>query len=60
MINLDKIIQIIREQMSAGTGGFTSAADAKGPVAGYDPVMKFKKRYIKLGPGSRKRWKGDK
>ena len=26
----------IDEMMTAGTGGFTSAADAKGPVAGYD------------------------
>ena len=28
--------------MSAGTGGFSNAADAKGPVAGYDKVMGFK------------------
>ena len=26
----------IDEMMTAGTVGFTSAADAKGPVAGYD------------------------
>ena len=26
----------IEEMMAVGTGGFTSAADAKGPVAGYD------------------------
>ena len=26
----------IDEMMTAGTGGFTSVADAKGPVAGYD------------------------
>ena len=26
----------IDEMMTAGTGGFTSAANAKGPVAGYD------------------------
>ena len=26
----------IDEMMAVGTGGFTSAADAKGPVAGYD------------------------
>ena len=46
--------------MVAGTGGFTGSADPKGPVAGFDPLMKFKKRYIKLGPGSRKRWQKDK
>jgi hypothetical protein len=60
MANLDKIIQLIREQMVAGTGGFTGSADPKGPVAGFDPVMKFKKKYIKMGPGSRKRWKNNK
>ena len=60
MANLDKIIQLIREQMVAGTGGFTGSADPKGPVAGFDPVMKFKKKYIKMSPGSRKRWKNDK
>ena len=60
MANLDKIIQLIREQMVAGTGGFTGSADPKGPAAGFDPVMKFKKKYIKMGPGSRKRWKNDK
>ena len=26
--------------MSVGDGGFTSDADAAGPVAGYDPMMK--------------------
>ena len=26
----------IDEMMAVGTGGFTSAANAKGPVAGYD------------------------
>ena len=30
----------IDEMMTAGTGGFTSAADAKGPVAGYDLPFK--------------------
>ena len=28
--------------MSAGTGGFSSSANAKGPVAGFDPVIKFR------------------
>ena len=59
MANLDRIIQIIREQMAAGTGGFTGSSDPKGPVAGFDPVMKFvrRKKYASLGVGSRKRWK---
>lgn len=59
--NLDKIINMIREQMVANTpgtsGGFSSSADPKGPVAGFDSLIKFKKKkYIKLPPGSRKRW----
>ena len=54
MANLDKIIQLIREQMVAGTGGFTGSADPKGPVAGFDPVMgKVQKRFWK---GKRKPW----
>ncbi len=28
--------------MTAGTGGFSGDAAAKGPNAGYDPVMKFR------------------
>jgi hypothetical protein len=28
--------------MTAGTGGFSGSADATGPNAGYDPVMKFR------------------
>ena len=31
-----KTYKELKEMMAAGTGGFTSAADAKGPVAGYD------------------------
>lgn len=55
---IDRIIQIIRENMAVGAGGFTSAADPKGPTAGFDPVMKKPvKRYAYLGPNSRQRWK---
>jgi hypothetical protein len=67
MANLDRIIQIIREQMVAnapgGSGGFSGSSDPKGPTAGFDPVMKLRRRkgpQIKLPPGSRKRWKNDK
>ena len=31
-----KTYKELKEMMTAGTGGFTSAANAKGPVAGYD------------------------
>ena len=58
MEKIDRIIQIIRENMVAnapGTqGGFSGSADPKGPVSGFDPVMgKVKKRYMK---GKRKQW----
>ena len=41
---LDRICQMVRTlkespTMSVGAGGYTSAADPKGPTAGYDPVM---------------------
>ena len=54
---LDKIISIIKEQMVANapgaSGGFSGQSDAKGPTAGFDPVMKFKRRFFK---GKRKQW----
>ena len=60
---LDRIISFVREQMvanaAAAQGGFSGSSDAKGPTAGFDPVMGFKRRkgpQIKLPPGSRKRW----
>jgi hypothetical protein len=58
---LDKIISIIKEQMVAnaagGSGGFSGSAEAKGPVAGFDPVMgTTRRKYASLGAGSRKRW----
>ena len=63
---LDRVIQYIREEsgmMTSGSNpqGFSNAADSKGPVAGYDPVMgKMEKRkrprYIWL-KGVRKNWK---
>ena len=42
---LDKICHMVRTlkeegpTMSVGAGGYTGAADPKGPTAGYDPVM---------------------
>ena len=48
--NLEKVIGLIKEMMVANaagsSGGFSSSADAKGPTAGFDPVIKPKKRYI--------------
>ena len=63
---LDRIFNIIREEMmttgsTPGKPGFSSAAPAKGPTAGFDPVMgkmmkRKKKKYISMGKGSRKSW----
>ena len=35
---------------SAGTGGFTGAADPKGPVAGYDPLMDGRSKMMRRLP----------
>ena len=61
---LNKILSYFREEMmTAGSNpqGFSSAAKAEGPTAGFDPVQgKVKKRkkpviiYLK---GARKNWK---
>tara|TARA_B100000902_G_C27226557_1_gene872511 strand:+ start:1168 stop:1377 length:210 start_codon:yes stop_codon:yes gene_type:complete len=64
---LSRIIKFIREEMAGNavgsSGGFSSSADAKGPVAGYDKGLGKKKkdkkplkRYLYGGSGSRKRW----
>ena len=47
--------------MTSGSNpqGFSSAADAKGPVAGFDPAMgkpQKRKKYVYL-KGARKNWK---
>ena len=43
---LERICEMVRSlkeegvpTMSVGAGGYTGAADPKGPVAGYDPVL---------------------
>ena len=48
---IDRIIEAFRhcrnlkeEGMIVGTGGFTGAADPKGPVAGFDPLLGKKKK----------------
>ena len=60
---LNKILNLLREEgptMTSGSNpqGFSSAADAKGPVAGFDPAMgkpQKRKKYVYL-KGARKRW----
>jgi hypothetical protein len=41
---------------SIGTDGLTSSSTPIGRLDGFDPVMRLKKRQIKLSPGQRKRW----
>ena len=58
--NLARILNFIREEMmttgsNVNTAGFSSKAPAKGPTAGYDPVIGKKKRYI-YQRGVRKNW----
>jgi|TARA_B100001964_G_C14134119_1_gene554349 hypothetical protein len=58
---MDRIISSIREEMmttqsTPGKPGFSSAAPAKGPTAGFDPVMGKPITRIKLPPGSRRNW----
>ena len=57
---LERIINLIREEMmttgsNVNAAGFSSKAPAKGPTAGYDPVIGKKKRYI-YQRGVRKNW----
>ena len=59
---LKRIIDFIREEMmttssAPGKPGFSGKADAKGPTAGFDPLMgtKPRKRYI-YQKGLRKNW----
>ena len=55
---LSRIIDIVREEMmttgsTPGKPGFSSAAPAKGPTAGFDPVMgRMMKRKKNIGTWS--------
>ena len=44
MNKIDKVVKYLRENMVVGSGGFTGSADPAGPVAGFDPVMGFRRR----------------
>jgi len=49
--SLNKIRSIIREMMAtgstAGAAGFSSSAPAEGPTAGFDPLLKKKKKVLR-------------
>lgn len=59
MDKTDRVIQLIREMIAVGAGGFTGSSAAEGPTAGYDPLMKFQRRgktdYRKV-PKTYKQW----
>ena len=72
MKKIDRVVEAFRKQRlkeegmvanaPSTSGGFSSSADAKGPVAGFDPVLgggmkRRKGPQIKLPPGQRSRWK---
>ncbi len=70
-MDINKVIKKIRDlreemmttQSTVGKPGFSSAAPAAGPTAGFDPVMGKmvrRKKYLSLGTGSRKRWMPEK
>jgi hypothetical protein len=48
MTKRDRIIELVREMIAVGNGGFTGSADPEGPVAGYDPLIKFKGKNKKV------------
>lgn len=65
--NYSKLINNLREMMSGmttqstpGAAGFSSKSDSKGPVAGYDPLMKFRGKKgrtdFRKVPSNYKKW----
>lgn len=64
MKKIDRVIQTIREMMVANApgsqGGMSASAPAEGPVAGFDPLMKFMSRKKKVDyrkvPNTYKKW----
>lgn len=64
MTKRDRIIKKIMEMMVVGNGGFTGSADPKGPVSGFDPLMKFKGKNKKIDyrkvPQIYRRWISEK
>jgi hypothetical protein len=69
---IDRVIESFRnymhmkEMMSAnavgkgGGGGSQTDPTGKDGLVGFDPVISFQKRQIKLPAGQRARWKSDK
>ena len=49
-MNAKRVVQVIKEMMAVGTGGFTGSSPAEGPTAGFDPMLCYRnrKRRIRL------------
>lgn len=55
MDKIERIISIVRSLkeeggMVVGSGGFTSSADSKGPVAGYDKLLDGRSKIMRRLP----------
>ena len=56
VISIARSLKVLREEMSVGAGGYTGAADPKGPTAGYDPVLGMIDRRKKKGKNYPKKY----
>lgn len=60
MKKIDKVIQIIRENMVANApgsqGAFSDFANPKGPAAGFNSPLSKRKKYATGGRNSRAPW----
>ena len=56
VISIARSLKDLREEMSVGAGGYTGAADPKGPTAGYDPVLGMIDRRKKKGKNYPKKY----
>ena len=43
-MNAKRVVQVIKEMMAVGTGGFTGSSPAEGPTAGFDPMLGYRNK----------------
>jgi len=43
-MNAKRVVQVIKEMMAVGTGGFTGSSPAEGPTAGFDPMLCYRNK----------------
>lgn len=44
IMNAKRVVQVIKEMMAVGTGGFTGSSPAEGPTAGFDPMLCYRNK----------------